>query len=95
VEAEAPLEYLAKQLKEYPEKKVEIRLFTWYKGKKKEDYLAQLQARSKTLVEFLVSKGAVPEQLVELQYTLENLEALKGTEQDFNQEKAMEIRLLN
>jgi outer membrane protein OmpA-like peptidoglycan-associated protein len=95
VEAEPPLENLAKQLKEYPEKQVEIHLFTWYKGKKKEDYLAQLQARSKTLVDFLVSKGALPGQLKELQYTLENLEAFKGTEQDFNQEKPMEIKLLN
>lgn len=95
VEAEPPLETLAKQLKEYPEKQVEIHLYTWYKGKKKEDYLAQLQARSKTLVDFLVSKGVAATQLKEIQYTLENLEALKGTEQDFNQEKPMEIRLLN
>jgi outer membrane protein OmpA-like peptidoglycan-associated protein len=95
VEAEPPLEYIAKQLKEYPDKQVEIRLFTSYKGKKKEDYLNQLQARSKTLVDFLVEKGALAAQLKEVQYTLENLEAFKGTDQDFNQEKPMEIRLLN
>ncbi len=95
VEAEPALETLAKQLKEYPEKQVEIRLYTWYKGKKKEDYLAQLTARSKTIVDFLVSKGASPSQLKEVDYTMQNLEAFKGTDQDFNQEKPMEIRLLN
>jgi outer membrane protein OmpA-like peptidoglycan-associated protein len=95
VEAEPPLEQLAKQLKEYPEKKVEVRLYTWYKGKKKEDYLALLQARSKAIVDFLVSKGVDAGQLQEAQYTKENFDALKGSDQDFNQEKPMEIRLLN
>jgi outer membrane protein OmpA-like peptidoglycan-associated protein len=95
VEAEQPLEQLAKQLKEYPDKKVEVRLYTWYKGKKKEDYLALLQARSKAIVDFLVGKGVDPAQLTEAQYTKENFDALKGSEQDFNQEKPMEIRLLN
>jgi outer membrane protein OmpA-like peptidoglycan-associated protein len=95
VEAEPPLEQLAKQLKEYPEKKVEIRLYTWYKGKKKEDYLALLQARSKAIVDFLVSKGVDAGQLSEAQYTKENFDALKGSDQDFNQEKPMEVRLTN
>ena len=95
VEAELPLEQLAKQLKEYPEKKVEVRLYTWYKGKKKEDYLALLQLRSKAIVDYLVSKGVPAEQLQEAQYTKENFDALKGSEQDFNQEKPMEIRLMN
>ncbi|MDQ3003240.1 MAG: OmpA family protein [Fibrobacterota bacterium] len=95
VEAEQPLEQLAKQLKEYPEKKVEVRLYTWYKGKKQEDYLALLQARSKAIVDFLVSKGVNPAQLSEAQYTKENFDAFKGSEQDFNQEKPMEIRLKN
>ncbi len=95
VEAEPALETLAKQLKEYPEKQVEIRLFTTYKGKKKEDYLAQLQARSKALVDYLIRKGALASQLKEVQYTLPNMEGFKGTDQDFNQEKAMEIKLLN
>ncbi len=94
VEAEPPLEQLAKQLKEYPEKKVEIRLFTWYKGKKKEDYLALLQARSKAIVDFLVSKGVAAAQLTEVQYSKESFDSLKGSEQDFNQEKPMEVRLL-
>jgi outer membrane protein OmpA-like peptidoglycan-associated protein len=92
VEAEPELDKLAKQLAEYPEQKVEIRLYTWYKGKKKDDYLALLQARSKTVVDYLVSKGAKPEQLQEVQYTPENFEAFKGSEQDFNQEKPMEVR---
>jgi outer membrane protein OmpA-like peptidoglycan-associated protein len=95
VEAEQPLEILAKQLKEYPEKSVEIRLFTWYKGKKKEGYLQLLQERSKAVVDFLVSKGVKAEQLKQMDYTLENLEAFKGTDKDFNQEKAMEVHLLN
>lgn len=95
VEAEQPLEQLAKQLLEYPDKKVEIRLFTWYKGKKKEDYLALLQARSKAIVDFLVGKGVAADRLQEVQYTKESFEALKGSEQDFNQEKPMEVRLLN
>ena len=95
VESEQPLEELAKQLKEYPDKNIEIHLYTWYKGKKKEDYLAQLQTRSKVIVDFLISKGANASQLKEIEYTLPNLEASKGTDQDFNQEKAMEIHLLN
>ena len=95
VEAEPELEKLAKQLKEYPEKKVEIRLYTWYKGKKKEDYLALLQLRSKSILDYLVSKGVDAGQLQEAQYTKENFDALKGSEQDFNQEKPLEIRLLN
>ena len=95
VEAEQPLEVLAKQLKEYPDKQVEIRLYTWYKGKKKQDYVTMLQSRSKAIVDFLVGKGVSPSQLKEASYTLENLEAYKGTEQDFNQEKPMEIKLLN
>jgi outer membrane protein OmpA-like peptidoglycan-associated protein len=95
VEAEQPLEQLAKQLLEYPDKKVEIRLFTWYKGKKKEDYLALLQARSKAIVDFLAGKGVAADRLQEVQYTKESFDALKGSEQDFNQEKPMEVRLLN
>jgi outer membrane protein OmpA-like peptidoglycan-associated protein len=95
VEAEPELDKLAKQLIEYSDKKVEIRLYTWYKGKKKEDYLALLQARSKAIVDYLVSKGVKPEQVQEVQYTKENFDALKGSEQDFNQEKAFEARLLN
>ncbi len=95
VEAEDALDGLAKQLKEYPEKQVEIRIFTWYKGKKKEDYLALLQARSKAIVDFLVGKGATAAQLKEVQYNLAAFESLKGSDQDFNQEKPMEIRLLN
>ena len=95
VEAEPALEQLAKLLLEYPEKKVEIRLYTWYKGKKKEDYLALLQARSKAAVDFLVGKGVPASQLQEAQYTKENFDALKGSEQDFNQEKPFEVRLLN
>jgi outer membrane protein OmpA-like peptidoglycan-associated protein len=95
VEAEPELDKLAKQLVEYSDKKVEIRVYTWYKGKKKEDYLALLQARSKAIVDYLVSKGVKPEQLQEVQYTKENFEALKGSEQDFNQEKPFEVRLLN
>lgn len=95
VEAEQPLETLAKQLKEYPEKMVEIRLYTWYKGKKKEAYLELLQARSKAVVEFLVSKGVPATQLKEMDYTMENLEGFKGTDKDFNQEKPMEAVLLN
>ncbi|MEO7427225.1 MAG: OmpA family protein [Fibrobacteria bacterium] len=95
VEAEPPLEQLAKQLKEYPEKKVEIRLYTWYKGKKKEDYLALLQSRSKAVVDYLVGRGVPAAQLTEVQYTKESFDALKGSEQDFNQEKPMEVRLLN
>ena len=65
------------------------------KGKKKEDYLVLLQARSKAIVDYLVSKGVAAGQLQEAQYTKENFDALKGSEQDFNQEKPMEIRLLN
>lgn len=95
VEAEQPLELLAKQLKEYPEKAVEIRLYTWYKGKKKEEYLKLLEARSKAVVDFLVEKGVDPSQLKVVDYTLENFEALKGTEKDFNQEKPMEVYLQN
>jgi outer membrane protein OmpA-like peptidoglycan-associated protein len=95
VEAEPDLDKLAKQLTEYADKKVEIRLYTWYKGKKKEDYLTLLQARSKAVVNYLVSKGVKPEQLQEVQYTKENFDALKGSEQDFNQEKPFEVRLLN
>jgi outer membrane protein OmpA-like peptidoglycan-associated protein len=95
VEAEPELDKLAKQLVEYSDKKVEIRVYTWYKGKKKEDYLALLQARSKAAVDYLVSKGVKPEQLQEVQYTKESFDALKGSEQDFNQEKPFEARLLN
>jgi outer membrane protein OmpA-like peptidoglycan-associated protein len=95
VEAEQPLEILAKQLKEYPEKMVEIRLYTWYKGKSKEDYLDLLKARSKAVVDFLLSKGASATQLKETDYTLENFEGFKGTDRDFNQEKPMEVHLLN
>ncbi|MBW8886329.1 MAG: OmpA family protein [Fibrobacteres bacterium] len=95
VEAEPDLDKIAKQLTEYKDKKVEIRVYTWYKGKKKEDYLALLQARSKAIVDYLVSKGVKPEQLQEVQYTKENFESLKGSEQDFNQEKPFEVRLLN
>ncbi len=46
-------------------------------------------------MDFLVSKGVDPAQLSEAQYTKENFDALKGSEQDFNQEKPMEIRLMN
>jgi outer membrane protein OmpA-like peptidoglycan-associated protein len=95
VEAEPELDKLAKQLTEYSDKKVEIRVYTWYKGKKKEDYLALLQARSKAVVDYLVSKGVKPEQVQEVQYTKESFDALKGSEQDFNQEKPFEARLLN
>lgn len=95
VEAEPELDKLAKQLTEYSDKKVEIRLYTWYKGKKKEDYLALLQSRSKAIVDYLVSKGVKPEQLQEVQYTKESFDALKGSEQDFNQEKPFEARLVN
>jgi outer membrane protein OmpA-like peptidoglycan-associated protein len=95
VEAEQPLELLAKQLKEYPEKMVEIRLYTWYKGKSKEVYLDLLKARSKAVVDFLLSKGADASQLKEMDYTLENFEGFKGTDRDFNQEKPMEVHLLN
>ncbi len=95
VEAEQPLEILAKQLKEYPEKKVEIRLFTWYKGKKKDDYLKLLGERSKAVVAFLVEKGVSADQLQETDYSLSNMDAFKGTDRDFNQEKAMEVHLLN
>jgi outer membrane protein OmpA-like peptidoglycan-associated protein len=95
VEAEQPLEQLAKQLKEYNDKVVEIRVYTWYKGKKKEAYLDLLRGRSKAIVEFLINAGVGANQLKEIDYTLENFEAFKGTENDFNQEKPMELRLLN
>jgi len=93
-EAQQPLNQFAKQLVEYKDKKVEIRLFTWYKGKKKEDYLDLLKQRSKNVVDYLVSKGVKPEQLQEAEYTMENLEAFKGTDKDFNQEKPMEAHLI-
>jgi outer membrane protein OmpA-like peptidoglycan-associated protein len=95
VEAEQPLDQLAKQLKEYSDKMVEIRVYTWYKGKKKEAYLDLLKQRSKAIVDYLVNQGVSPAQLKEIDYTLENFEAFKGTENDFNQEKPMELRLLN
>jgi outer membrane protein OmpA-like peptidoglycan-associated protein len=93
-EAQQPLDMFAKQLVEYSDKKVELRLFTWYKGKKKEDYLKLLRDRSKVVVDYLVGKGVKPEQLKELTYSVENFDAFKGTEQDFNQEKPMESHLL-
>lgn len=93
-EAQQPLDLFAKQLVEYSDKKVEIRLFTWYKGKKKEEYLASLKDRSKAVVDYLVSKGAKPEQIKEIDYSIANMDAFKGTEQDFNQEKPMEAHLL-
>jgi outer membrane protein OmpA-like peptidoglycan-associated protein len=92
-EAQQPLDLFAKQLVEH-QKKVELRLFTWYKGKKKEDYLALLKERSKIVVAYLVEKGVKPEQLVEVDYSLENFEAFKGTERDFNQEKPVEAHLV-
>ncbi len=104
VEAEQPLDLLAKQLKEYPEKQVEIHVFTWYKGaktndkkavEKRDDYLQLLADRSKAIVTYLVGKGVGAAQLKELEYNETNFDAFKGTEKDFNQEKPMEIRLLN
>jgi outer membrane protein OmpA-like peptidoglycan-associated protein len=95
VEAEQPLDQLAKQLKEYTDKVVEIRVYTWYKGKKKEQYLELLTGRSKAIVEYLVNQGVNANQLKEVAYTMENFEAFKGTENDFNQEKPMELRLVN
>ncbi len=95
VEAESALEQFAKQLVEYPDSIVEIRLFTWYKGRKKDDYLKLLKDRSKAVVDFLVGKGVKPSQLKEVDYTLENMEAWKGSERDFNQEAPMEVHLQN
>ncbi len=95
VEAEPALEQLAKQLKDYPEKQVEIHVFMKFHGKKKEEYVALLQERSKALVEFLVGKGVAATQLKELEYTLPNFEANKGTDKDFNQDKGAETKLLN
>ena len=95
VEGEAALGQFAKQLAEYPDSVVEIRLFTWYKGRKKDDYLRLLQGRSKAVVTFLVNKGVKPSQLREVDYTLENMDAFKGTERDFNQEAPMEAHLQN
>jgi outer membrane protein OmpA-like peptidoglycan-associated protein len=95
VEAEQPLDQLAKQLKEYSDKVVEIRVYTWYKGKKKEAYLDLLKTRSKAIVDYLVGQGVAATQLKEIDYTMDNFEAFKGTENDFNQEKPMELRLMN
>lgn len=92
-EAQQPLDMFAKQLVEH-QKKVELRFFTWYKGKKKEDYLGLLKERSRIVVAYLVEKGVKPEQLVEVDYSLENFDAFKGTERDFNQEKPVEAHLI-
>jgi outer membrane protein OmpA-like peptidoglycan-associated protein len=94
LESQPPLDQFAKQLVEYSDKKIELRLFTWYKGKKKEEYVGLLKERSKAVVDYLVSKGVKPEQIQEVDYSVANLEAFKGTENDFNQEKPMEARLL-
>ena len=95
VEAETALEQFSKRLADYQDSIMEVRVFTWYKGKKIEDYLRLLQERSKAVVDFLVSKGVKPAQLKEVNYTVENMEAVKGTDADFNQEKPLELRLQN
>ncbi len=94
VEGSLALENLAKQLREYPDTTVEIRVYTWYKGKGKEPYLNLLQTRSKTIVDYLVSKGVNSAQLREIEYTEEAMDSLKGTDLDFNQNKATELRLV-
>ncbi len=95
LEGEAVLTQFAKQLAEYPDTIVEVRVFSWYKGRKRDDYLKMLQDRSKVIVDFLVGKGVKPEQIKEVSYTQENSDANKGSESDFNQEKPMEVHLLN
>jgi hypothetical protein len=89
------LEKLGKQLMDYPEKVIEIRLFTWYKGNQKDGYLELLKNRSRAIVDFLVKTGAKPDQIKEVDYTIENMEIYKGSDRDFNQEKPMEAHLLN
>ncbi len=95
MEATDALDGFAKQLVEYPDTVIEIRLYTWYKGRSKDEYLQLLRDRSKAVVNYLISKGVKPEQLKEADYTLENMEAFKGTDDDFNQEKPMEARLIH
>ena len=85
-----------KQLAEYPDSTVEIRLgAAWHSSEKKDKYLNLMQTRSKAIVDFLVGKGVKLRQLRELEYTPDNMKVLKGTDQDFNKEKPLEIFLLN
>ncbi len=95
VEAIPSLDQFAKQLMEYPDSVVEIRVFSWYKGGDKAAYLAHLQSQSQAIVNHLVQKGVNLEQIKQLQYTLEAMEAYKDGEQDFNQNRPVEVHLLN
>ncbi len=95
VESEQSLDMLSKQLLEYGDKQIEIHVSMTLRGKKKEEYVKLLQDRSKALVAYLVEKGVKAERVKEIPYTLEALEANKGLENDFNQDKPVEVRLLN
>ena len=96
VEGETALGEFADQLMEYPDTIVEIRVFSnWHKSEKKEKYLKLLQDRSRVLMDFMLGKGVKPRQLREVDYTPENMEAVKGTDHDFNQEKPVEAWLVN
>ncbi len=86
------LDSLALQLKTYPDKQVKITIYREF-PKKPEETLDLLARQHRAIIDYLVEKGATLEQFAPVDYSLEAYEAVKGTEQDYNQGIPIEVQL--
>ncbi|MFC1584198.1 thrombospondin type 3 repeat-containing protein [Fibrobacterota bacterium] len=86
------LDALARKLVAYKDKQIKILVFKPFAINEKTS-LDILAAQHKALVEYLISKGASPNQLAPGDFSPEAYQKVKDSDKDFNQEKPVEIHL--
>jgi outer membrane protein OmpA-like peptidoglycan-associated protein len=86
------LDSLAKKLSIYRDKQVKILIYSIF-AVNDSTSLALLDIQHKALINYLVSKGASQNQIAPGDFSIEAYEKIKGTPEDFNQKKSIEVRL--